>query len=43
MAITLLDKNTLLNSYLKGWEHALKIYEEECVKPAKEKKTGRKK
>lgn len=31
MAITLLDNsNTLFNSYLKGWELALKTFEEEA-------------
>lgn len=29
MGIILLDNNRILNSYLKGWELALKIFEEE--------------
>lgn len=43
MAIQLSDKNPLFHSYLKGWEHAVKMYEEEYLKPAREKKAGRKK
>ena len=30
MAIVLLDNSkSLFNSYVKGWEHALKVFEEE--------------
>lgn len=37
MAITLLDNsNTIFNSYLKGWELALKIFEEESDKQIKD-------
>lgn len=37
MAITLLDNsNTIFNSYLKGWEMALKTFEEEVDKKLKE-------
>ena len=33
MGIILLDNsNTLLNSYLKGWELALKVFEEESAR-----------
>lgn len=40
MNITLLDNsNTLFSSYLRGWERALKIYEEELGITAKQYKT----
>lgn len=37
MAITLLDNsNTIFDSYLKGWELALKTFEEEVDKQIKD-------
>ncbi len=44
MGITLADNsNTLFSSYLKGWETALKIYEEENGVKNRKSKNGRKK
>lgn len=44
MGINLSDNsNTLFSSYLKGWETALKIYEEENGGKARKGKFGKKK
>lgn len=43
MEITLSNNNTLFSSYLKGWETALKIYEEENGNKVQKGKFGRKK
>lgn len=39
MGITLMDnRNSLYSSYLKGWEQALQIFEEEMSRISNEKK-----
>lgn len=44
MGVTLSDNsNTLYSSYLKGWETALKIYEEENGEKNQKGKFGKKK